>query len=63
VIDHNVADAAQHFSAEEAAHEHACYRAAQANGLTPEQADECDDGDKGCPACPFKRTRAKEVQP
>jgi len=58
-MDHIVIAAARHFDAEAEAHENACYRAARANGLTPAQADECDDCDKGCPQCPFRRAPAE----
>lgn len=54
-MDNNVTAAARHFQAQEASHERACYCAASAHGMTGEQADQCDDGDKDCPACPFPR--------
>lgn len=41
--------------AQEAAAESACYRAAEKYGVTTEKADECDDGDVGCPDCPWKK--------
>lgn len=42
---------------EGAAQEAACYRAASIHGLTQDQADNCDNGDRGCAACPFKKAR------
>jgi hypothetical protein len=55
MADHNVTAAAQHFAAEEAAAENACARAATAHGLTAEQAENCDDCNQGCPACPWRK--------
>lgn len=40
-------------SMQEAANMVACYDAAKRAGYTPEQADLCDDGDRGCPDCPW----------
>jgi|GEM_PF-4113572 hypothetical protein len=55
MIDHNVVSTERTINEEIEAAEHACYIAAIAHGLTQEQADECDDGDKGCPLCPWRK--------
>lgn len=55
MADRNVTAAQQLFDAEEAAAEGACARAATAHGLTAEQAEQCDDGDQGCPTCPWRK--------
>jgi hypothetical protein len=39
---------------QEAAGEEACYKAAVKNGLTVEQAENCDDCEYKCPECPWK---------
>lgn len=44
----------QHIREEEAAHFGACFEAAAKEGLTPLQAEDCDDGDKNCKDCPWK---------
>ena len=31
-----------------------CFEAAEKQGITPAEAEDCDDGDKGCPECPWK---------
>lgn len=33
----------------------ACYHAASLVGLSEEEANECDDGDRNCPECPWKK--------
>jgi hypothetical protein len=38
----------------EAAEAGKCFEAAEKHGMTPLQAEDCDDGDKGCPECPWK---------
>lgn len=55
MADHNVTAAQKYFNAQEAAAESACARAATAHGLTAEQAEACDDGDQGCPTCPWRK--------
>ncbi len=40
-------------TAEEQAEE-ACYECAMRNGHTVTEAEDCDDGDVGCPDCPWK---------
>ena len=50
------ADAADWAAAEDAANEHACFAAAEASGVTAEQALNCDDGDMNCKACPWAAT-------
>lgn len=52
--DSYVSEAARWFDAEEAAHEHACLRAAEADGHTTEEAESCEDGEMGCGGCPWK---------
>ena len=39
---------------EEAANEAQCFGTAIKNGHTIEEAEVCDDGDVGCPDCPWK---------
>jgi hypothetical protein len=58
MADRNVTAAAQHFDAQEAAAENACARAATAHGLTADQAESCDDGNQGCPTCPWRKPAA-----
>lgn len=60
-MDHNVNAAVAHYDGEESSNQRACERAAAANGLTAEQAKQCDDGDQGCPTCPFKRAPQPEA--
>lgn len=55
MADLNVSAAARYFDEQEAGAEAACARAATAHGLTAEQAEACDDGDQGCPTCPWRR--------
>lgn len=31
----------------------ACFECAKSHGKTQEEAENCDDGDVGCPDCPF----------
>jgi hypothetical protein len=45
--------------AQENAHWGACFEAAAKQGMTPAQAEDCDDGDKGCPECPWKEELSK----
>lgn len=40
---------------EEAMWEGACIECAKANGYTPEQADNCENGELKCKGCPFKK--------
>ena len=44
-----------YISAAEASADAACVETAIKNGHTPERAEMCDDGDVGCPDCPFVR--------
>lgn len=44
----------RYIRAEEDAHWGACFEAAAANGLTPIEAEDCDDGSHNCPSCPWK---------
>ena len=47
------ADAERHYLAQEAAGNEACASAAILNGLTAEQAENCNDCEYGCPTCPW----------
>ena len=40
--------------AQEAANTTLCYETAIRNGHTAEEAQGCDDGDVGCPDCPWR---------
>jgi hypothetical protein len=48
--------AERYFADEESANEAACFGTAQEAGFSIEQAENCDDGDVGCPNCPWKET-------
>jgi hypothetical protein len=37
----------------------ACFNAARAAGYSMAQAEECDDGSLGCPACPWAATEGE----
>jgi hypothetical protein len=52
----------QYVAAWEAAESGKCFEAAEKHGVTPYEAEDCDDGDKGCPECPWKKdlTRHRE---
>jgi hypothetical protein len=39
----------------EAAEMGKCFEPAEKHGLTPLQAEDCDDGHHGCPECPWKK--------
>jgi len=39
---------------QEEAHWGACFEAAEKHGMTPDEAEDCDDGDKECPECPWR---------
>lgn len=45
--------AAKYFGDEDDEMARICYAAAEKNGLTPEEAETCDDGNRKCPECPF----------
>lgn len=57
-MDHNVSAAQRLHDDQEAAADGACQAAAAAVGVTSDQADACNDGDQGCPSCPWKRDQA-----
>jgi len=50
-----------HFADHEDAATRACQAAAQAAGITDEQADNCEDGEHKCPTCPWKRATWLEL--
>lgn len=54
-MDHNVSAAQRLQDDHEAASELACHAAAQQAGFTPGQADDCEDGQHQCPACPWRK--------
>lgn len=41
--------------------EYFCFQCAKSNGHTEEEVENCDDGDVGCPDCPFKTNELEEV--
>lgn len=43
--------------AEEERNAGACIEAAEKDGYTPEQAEECDDGNLKCKDCPWKKDK------
>ena len=45
----------RYFDTEIQENEDACYGTAVENGFSVDQADNCDDGDVGCPNCPWKK--------
>ncbi|CAH2810714.1 MAG: hypothetical protein CBARDCOR_6843 [uncultured Caballeronia sp.] len=59
-VDHNANAAARYFEEADAAHERACYEAAQQNGHPTEEADECEGFSVGCANCPFRRNTTPE---
>ena len=44
----------RHIAAQEAAEMGACFEAAEKHGIDPREAEDCDEGNKGCPTCPWK---------
>jgi hypothetical protein len=59
-MDRNIIAINHYYAGQEAAAAVACYSAAAHHGLSNRQADNCDDGNMGCPACPFKTRPTKE---
>src|SRR5690348_8858843 len=51
----------RYFADQESAAEEACYSTAAKYGVTPEQADHCDDGAIGCLSCPFRDPSERPV--
>ena len=54
MVDYNVTATERWINDQEDANEAACAEAADANGLTMEQAENCDDCEHRCPLCPWR---------
>ena len=42
--------------------EQLCFECAARNGVSADDAEHCDDGDVGCPDCPFARNEQPGIE-
>lgn len=50
----------RYIAGQEAAHDGACFAAAEKHGV--KDPEDCDDGDRGCPECPWKKDCLKHPE-